>query len=687
MSTALKSRTIYSHGIWLPLALLSVLLATGKAQAISPTPFLTLTGAAARDGFGVSVSGADVNGDGYDDLLIGAPFANLRTGRAYVYFGAPRMDSIPDAILRDERIDSFFGPSSLFGWSVAGIGDVNRDGRADMAVGNPFVNCSSGAVGIFWGANTIHGQADLHVTALAGGCSARFGFSISPAGDLNEDGYGDVLIGAPGGRTEASSAGLAFVMYGGANPDSTPNVAIGSPLPSTFDDFYGFGYSAAPVGDVNGDGKSDIVIAQGIGPLRSLPPVGAAYLYLGGKPLTVTPDATLEARLYDSYYNYGEPGAVAPAGDLNGDGYDDFLVRGNSWNCSPFPGGTQCIFEYGVFLYFGAARVNEIPTHGLFLRGDYASAVVAGGRDTNGDGHPDFVIGNGKRAFVYFGGPALDSIPDVTLEPVVAGSNFGASVAMADVTGDGIAEVIVGALGTGSPTSDDPGHVYVYNLSVPLASHAFVRGDRRVIPLTDASSQVRIQYEPVNGDYQNVDVDVSSLRLVSPGIGAVSEIAASPAKGAVQSDTDQDGVPELSALFARSDLARLFSLIRGHQSIDVALKGVLQSGREFRAPLTLTVIGTGKPGAVVASLAPNPLNPRATLTFSMETPGPTTVRLYDLRGRCVRTVIAAEQLPVGVHRIDIDGRDQRGATLASGVYFYRVETPGGASTGRFVVLK
>jgi len=64
-----------------------------------------------------------------------------------------------------------------------------------------------------------------------------------------------------------------------------------------------------------------------------------------------------------------------------------------------------------------------------------------------------------------------------------------------------------------------------------------------------------------------------------------------------------------------------------------------------------------------------------------------SVRLYDLGGRSVRTVIAAEQFPAGVHRITIDGRDERGTALASGVYFYRVETPEGASAGRFVLLK
>src|SRR5207244_2445221 len=135
-----------------------------------------------------------------------------------------------------------------------------------------------------------------------------------------------------------------------------------------------------------------------------------------------------------------------------------------------------------------------------------------------------------------------------------------------------------------------------------------------------------------------------------------------------------------TALFGRSDLARLFSSVRGRRTVEVALEGKLQSGRKFRAPLSVTILGTGKPESAVASLAPNPLNPQGTLTFSLAAPGSVTVRLYDLGGRSVRTVIAAQQFPAGLHQVNIDGRDGRGAALASGVYFYRVETPEGAST-------
>jgi len=71
----------------------------------------------------------------------------------------------------------------------------------------------------------------------------------------------------------------------------------------------------------------------------------------------------------------------------------------------------------------------------------------------------------------------------------------------------------------------------------------------------------------------------------------------------------------------------------------------------------------------------------------MGTPGSVTVRIYDLGGRSVRTVIAAEQFPAGVYQVSIDGRGEHGTALASGVYFYRIETPDGITSGRFVVAK
>ena len=208
-----------------------------------------------------------------------------------------------------------------------------------------------------------------------------------------------------------------------------------------------------------------------------------------------------------------------------------------------------------------------------------------------------------------------------------------------------------------------------------------------MIALTDAPSPVRIRFEPVNGDYQNSNVDLTSLRLVSTGMGDVGEISPLASKTVIEGDTDGDGIAELSACFARSDLARLFSSIRGRRTVNAALEGRLTNGRKFRAPLSLTVVGTGKPDKVTASVAPNPMNPRATLTFTMRDAGTVRAILYDVSGRRVKSIIEGAFYPSGTHSALIDGTDSRGTPLASGVYFYRIEMPGGATTGRFTIMK
>jgi flagellar hook assembly protein FlgD len=92
-------------------------------------------------------------------------------------------------------------------------------------------------------------------------------------------------------------------------------------------------------------------------------------------------------------------------------------------------------------------------------------------------------------------------------------------------------------------------------------------------------------------------------------------------------------------------------------------------------------------GVASASVWPNPINPSGTLQFATTAPGDVTIRLFDLTGRLVRTLLPRQRLEAGEHTVTIDGRDSRGSTLATGVYFYRIEMPGGRSQGRFVVAK
>jgi hypothetical protein len=214
-----------------------------------------------------------------------------------------------------------------------------------------------------------------------------------------------------------------------------------------------------------------------------------------------------------------------------------------------------------------------------------------------------------------------------------------------------------------------------------------LRGGHHPIPLAEASGPICVQLAPLDGDYENHDVDLSSIRLVSPATGEVDEIAMEVSKRTLEGDTDRDGVAEITACFERSDLARLFSSIRGRSTVDVALEGRLKSGRKLRAPFSMTVLGTGKPEEVAALVAPNPMNPQAVLTLTVPTAGGISVKLFDVSGRLVRSVAENQPFAAGIHRIPINGRDDRGAPLPSGVYFYRIDSPGGRTQGRLVVAR
>jgi hypothetical protein len=172
--------------------------------------------------------------------------------------------------------------------------------------------------------------------------------------------------------------------------------------------------------------------------------------------------------------------------------------------------------------------------------------------------------------------------------------------------------------------------------------------------------------------------------LRSAGTGSVSEIPAITGKTNIQGDADNNNVDDAEFCFAKGNLVLLFSNLNGRQTVDVTIAGRLVSGLSFEAPTTIDVVAHG--GGAMASISPNPLNPSGTLSFWTERSGAVRVRLFDTSGRLVRTVVDTS-MPAGPHSMPLDARDSGGRALASGVYYYRVESPGDMRSGRFVVAK
>ena len=177
---------------------------------------VTLAGEAAGNYFGQSVGPAgDVNGDGYADVIVGAYKYNGGQGKAYFYFGGPSMDNSSDLAMVGE------GTADWFGGRVGAAGDVNRDGYDDMFISADAYNSNQGREYIYLGSASMDGNADITLTGETG--TTLFGVSAATAGDVNADGYSDLVIGA---FRYANVVGRAYVYNGGASMDDVADVTI-----------------------------------------------------------------------------------------------------------------------------------------------------------------------------------------------------------------------------------------------------------------------------------------------------------------------------------------------------------------------------------------------------------------------------------------------------------------------------
>jgi hypothetical protein len=448
------------------------LFAPSSANAISSRTLFAPTGAVAGDLFGRSVAPAgDVNGDGFDDVIVGAysnDAAGVNAGRAYVYFGGPAADAVADLTLTGAAA------GDNFGISVASAGDFNRDGFADVIVGaylNDAAGADAGRAYVYFGGLAADATADLILTGAA--AADNFGVSVATAGDVNADGFDDVIVGADGNDTGGADAGRAYVFYGGLAPDAFADLTLTGVAAGDR-----FGHSVASAGDVNGNGAADLIVGAYSSDTGGFD-AGSAYVFYGGNASSFIPSITLTGAAASDFFGR----SVASAGDVNGDGFGDVIVGAPENDA----GGTNAGRAY---VYFGGPA--DDPTADLILTAvtpddDFGFSVARAG-DVNADGYGDVIVGdysNGGltgRAFVYFGGPAANSTADLILTGVGGGDYYGFSVASAgDVDGDGYSDVVVGAIFNDAGGSD-AGRAYVtsvypYRVLAPNGGEQWVAGE------------------------------------------------------------------------------------------------------------------------------------------------------------------------------------------------------------------
>ncbi len=417
---------------------------------VNPTPGITLSGHLGGNVAGVG----DVNGDGYNDVLLGDSY----TGKVLVYLGSLNGLSAADVITLE--VDQ---STSLTRHSVAALGDVNRDGAADMLVGAPNYNSGAGGLGaafVYYGA--MIGPNVAPATLLEGNLTGlELGGSVAAVGDINGDGYDDVVAGSQHYDHDEIDEGGALIYLGGATGlNVTPVMTLESNQAGAQ-----FGYSVAGAGDLNGDGYDDVVVGADLYDEESLWDAGAAFVYYGGPAgLSVTSVVTLQSHQFGAFLGR----SVSGAGDLNGDGYGDLLVGASGYD----DGESN---EGAVFVYYGGAAGLSV-TPAVTLECNQATSrfgySVAGGSDVNGDGYDDVLVGamyydrdqaNEGAVFVYLGGMlGVSTAPIKILESNQASSSLGVSVAAAgDVNGDGYDDIVAGAMGYDNGESAE-GAVFVF---------------------------------------------------------------------------------------------------------------------------------------------------------------------------------------------------------------------------------
>ncbi|MBK6505305.1 MAG: FG-GAP repeat protein [Ignavibacteria bacterium] len=692
--------------------------------------------------FGTSISPAgDVNGDGYDDVVIGSygdEYSNTK-GRAYIYLGNPS-GSQNRIVMEGENIGDGFG------YCVSKAGDVNLDGFDDV-----IISAGGERVFIYLGGQQMNNVPDVILEHEQPFTS--FGRSLSYAGDVNGDGFSDVVVGA---HTYLNNTGRAYVYFGGRQMDNVPDVIMTGEAVG-FDIM--LGYYVGSAGDIDNDGFKDVVICSG--------DEGHAFfgveVFKGGQ----TMDNISDVRINRPPDCDGHASTFLND-DFNGDSYSDLLIGASRHN---FTDGR-------TYMYLGSPNMDSRPDYVMSTdSGRFGfSASIAG--DVNADGYLDAIRGaptwgpgqEWGAAFVYYGfGDPIKTLSNLTLSPLFSVSEVGSNenkIALVKNRYDqpmpdirinffrrGIQRTYFSGLsGNGGNVSyelnsNTPGVDTVISVSGRYTDTSYIvwksaddciAGPQDVgINSTDLyvySGQTDVRFELMNFESANASIvsgnsndsvyvesgalngryalsvhsgesimcmEVMNVNSANPvQLTSFTSMVEGKTVMLVWSTANEENNSGFEVQRSESDNEfKTLSFVKAKLmpseiteysfsdknletgSYNYRLKQIDLNGNfeYFELPEAVTI---GIPDKFfLEQNYPNPFNPVTKITFGIPEAGNVKLKIFDMSGREVKTLIS-EFKEAGYYTVKFDATG-----LASGAYFYRIETGVIVSVKKMVFLK